>query len=184
MLALAGRLDASSVRELWQAGQARGRRSSRSSDHRRRAGVDYCDGAGIALLVDLMRQRPKGDVTITHLKPAYAALVAQFDAAVLANEQDRPAAVLDRGDRRSPRPIGRDIHEQVAFVGEAIAALASAARHPLSVRWKDVWCDLRARRRRRAADRRADRVPDRRDPRVPVARSRCSSSAPRSSSPT
>src|SRR3954468_22766139 len=88
VLTLSGRLDASTIRDLWQ----KALRAVADARERRivvdAAAVDYCDGAGIALLVDLLRQRPAGDIAIENLKPRFDALLKQFDPARLAQDLD------------------------------------------------------------------------------------------------
>jgi phospholipid/cholesterol/gamma-HCH transport system permease protein len=106
------------------------------------AGVQYCDGAGIALLVDLLRQpRSAGaEVRVEHLDPRYQALLAQFDPAAF-----NPA----RGHRRPPTPLTerlgqaasqalRNMYSAVAFIGEVGVAFLAALRHPRQVRWGDT----------------------------------------------
>lgn len=141
VLALSGHLDASTIRDIW----AQARRALADAAERRivvdAANVDYCDGAGIALLVDILRRRKKGEVEIANLKPAFAALLAQFDVAVLDHDLDPPpkrgSSIEEIGEIAAG--LGRDIHDQVSFVGETVAALAYAVRHPSTVRWRDVW---------------------------------------------
>ncbi|MGE5088966.1 MAG: ABC transporter permease [Candidatus Levyibacteriota bacterium] len=141
MLALSGRLEASTVRGVW----AEGRKAIAEASGRRvvvdAADVDYCDGAGVAMLVNLMQQAGPGNVEVENLKPAFAALLRQFDPERLARDQDPPAprhsAIEDIGVIAAG--IGQDIRTQIAFIGETAAALAHALRHPSTVRWKDVW---------------------------------------------
>ena len=88
VLELSGRLDALSIRGVWD----EARRALKEASGRRivvdAANVDYCDGAGIALIVDVLRQRKRGDVEVTNLKPAFAALLKQFDVEVLDHDLD------------------------------------------------------------------------------------------------
>ena len=141
VLELSGRLDALSIRGVWDDA----RRALKDASGRRivvdAANVDYCDGAGIALIVDVLRQRQRGDVEVTNLKPAFAALLKQFDVEVLDHDLDpepkRGSSVEEIGEIASG--VGRDMYEQVSFVGETTSALVYAIRHPSSVRWKDVW---------------------------------------------
>ena len=141
VLALSGRLDATTIRRVWDEGRqaiaaAVGRRVVVDA-----ANVDYCDGAGIALLINLMQQRKAGDVQVANLKPAFEALLSQFDVAALAHDQDPPPprrpAVEEVG--MIAAGIAHDIREQVVFVGESAAALVHAVTHPAEVRWRDVW---------------------------------------------
>jgi phospholipid/cholesterol/gamma-HCH transport system permease protein len=140
-LLLSGRLDASTVRDPWQ-------RAVRAVKDARvppvvvdAAGVDYCDGAGIAMLVDLQRQRAPGEVEVRNLKPRFEALLRQFDPARLTSDLDpeppRRPAIEEIGAIAAQ--LGRDVRDQVAFVGEAAAALVDAVRRPQTVRWRDVW---------------------------------------------
>jgi anti-anti-sigma regulatory factor len=138
---LSGRLDASTIRDLWQqalraVADTRARRIVVDA-----RAVEYCDGAGIALLVDLLRQRPAGEVEIENLKPTFDALLKQFDPARLKQDLDpeprRGSSIEEIGGIASE--IARDTRNQIAFVGETTLALIDAARHPRSVRWKDVW---------------------------------------------
>jgi phospholipid/cholesterol/gamma-HCH transport system permease protein len=106
-----------------------------------RPGIEYCDGAGVALFVDLLRRRRAATVEVANLKPSFAALLDQFDPAVLEHDLDpeppRRPAVEEVGF--AAYGLWRDIRTQVEFIGETTAALVFAARNPKSVRWKDVW---------------------------------------------
>lgn len=140
VLALSGRLDADSIPNVWpQAVQALKDAGTRPVvvDG---AAVEYCDGAGVALFVDLLRQPHPAAVEITNLRPAVDALLRQFDAAMFVKDLDpepvRRPAVEEVGFISAG--ILRDMRQQVTFVGELVAALAYAVRHPSTVRWRDV----------------------------------------------
>ena len=141
VLALSGRLEAATIRRVW----AEGRQAIAGAPGRRvvvdAANVDYCDGAGIALLVDLIAQRKAGDVQVAHLAPAFETLLEQFDVRDVERDQDPPqprrGAVAEVGAITAG--MAEDLREQVIFVGEAAAALFHAILHPASIRWKDVW---------------------------------------------
>ena len=141
VLALSGRLDATTIRRVW----AQCRSAIAAVPGRRvvvdASNVDYCDGAGIALLVDLIAQRKAGDVQVANLAPAFETLLEQFDVHELMQDRDAPPR------RRSgieevgviAANMAADIRDQIVFIGEAAAALFYAALHPQSIRWKDVW---------------------------------------------
>jgi phospholipid/cholesterol/gamma-HCH transport system permease protein len=140
-IALSGRLDAYSVGPLWaQAHAALGARAGAPVvvDC---AGVEYCDGAGVALLLELLRSpRPPGAaVTIRGLAARFQQLLDQFDPRTLAEKPAPPRRqpVLERVGRAAVR-FGEDLYRQVAFLGEAATAIAYAIRHPRGVRWKDA----------------------------------------------
>ena len=140
-LAVSGRLDASTIRDLWHEARAAVASARAPRVVIDASGVDYCDGAGIALLVDLKRQRPAGEVVVENLAPRFAALLEQFDPARLSRDLDpeppRRPAVEEIGAIAAG--LGADMRQQVSFIGEAGAALVGAVRHPQQVRWKDVW---------------------------------------------
>ena len=140
ILALSGRLDAGSIGALWEdAHQALADAPTRPVIVDASA-VDYCDGAGIALLIDLVAHPRAAPVAVANLKPAHEVLFKQFDPVRLEHD-------LDPEPKRAPvvEEIGRaaaglwfDIRVQVSFVGELVAALAHAAVNPASVRWREV----------------------------------------------
>src|SRR6516225_1729093 len=75
ILALTGRLDAKTLPELWD-------KTRRAADEAAKrpvvidaAGIEYCDGAGVALFVELLRHRHDGSVQVSNLKPAFSALL-------------------------------------------------------------------------------------------------------------
>jgi phospholipid/cholesterol/gamma-HCH transport system permease protein len=141
VLALSGRLDAVSVPSLWESV----RRAVAEAPARRvvvdATAVDYCDGAGIALFVDLLRHHREPGVEIANLRPAFEVLLKQFDPKLLEHDLDpeppRGPAIEEVG--RAASNLWRDIRAQVVFIGELTSALAHVARHPSSVRWRDVW---------------------------------------------
>jgi phospholipid/cholesterol/gamma-HCH transport system permease protein len=136
VLALSGRLDAGTIRDLWQRATHAVREAAAKRIVVDARAVDYCDGAGIALLVDLLRQRPRGEVAIENLQPRFDALLRQFDPERLAQDLDpeprRRSSIEEIGAIAAG--IARDSREQIAFVGEATLALAQVVRHPSSER--------------------------------------------------
>ena len=141
LLALSGRLDSTTMTRVWEAARRAVREVPARGILIDAAAVDYCDGAGAALFVELLRHPRDGKVEVVNLRPAYATLLQQFDPRALEHDLDpeapRGPAVEEIG--RTAHGIWRDIRVQVEFVGETTAALAHAARHPRSVRWRDVW---------------------------------------------
>lgn len=141
VIALTGRLDASALKALW----ADVRRAVADAPARPvivdASGVDYCDGIGAALLVDLMRHPRTPPVEVRDLRPPYDAMLAQFDPVRLDHDLDPepPRRPVLEEIGRAASAVARDTRNQVAFIGETAAALAYAATHPHTVRWKDVW---------------------------------------------
>ncbi|WP_242467156.1 ABC transporter permease [Ectothiorhodospira shaposhnikovii] len=141
ILVLAGRLDAYTVGPLWPRA---GRMLQDHADTPVRvdlAAVDYCDGAGVALLLDLLRQTraPGAEVTLVNVPTKVAQLLEPFDASALASpSRTRRPPGLGRRLGDGVHDLGRDLYNHVVFVGEAAAALAHGLAHPSRVRWKDA----------------------------------------------
>ncbi len=141
VVVLSGRLDATSVPPLWDSAHRALTEAANRPVAIDTAAVDYCDGAGMALLVDLVAHPRGAPVELTGMQPAVATLYQQFDPARLEHDLDpeppRPPVIEDIG--RGTYSILRDLRNSVAFVGQTTAALWNAVLHPSSVRWKDVW---------------------------------------------
>ena len=138
---LSGRLDAYSVGPLWGQAHAALRANPRAKVVVDCSRVDYCDGAGVALLVDLLRQPrpPEADVEIRGLADRFRKLLDQFDPKALATAAAPPPRppLLERIGRAGAR-LFDDLYALVAFLGEAAAAIAYALRHPQGIRWRDA----------------------------------------------
>jgi len=140
VLALSGRLVAETIPEVWRRALAALKDAGGRGVVVDAAGVNYCDGAGIALIVDLLRHPREKPVTVANLAPAYAALLKQYNPATLDHDLDpepaRRPAIEEVGVITSG--VLRDMRTQIEFLGHTTAALARAVRHPTSVRWRDV----------------------------------------------
>ncbi len=141
VLKLSGRLDAGSVPQVWDATKRAVADAANRPIVVDAEGVDYCDGAGIALFVDLLRHPREPAVELTHLNPSISSLLAGVDPHRLEHDLDpeppRRPVIEEIGFHAVG--IWGDIKNQVAFIGEPCAALVHAVTHPASVRWKDVW---------------------------------------------
>ena len=142
-LRLAGRLDAYSIAGVWPDARAALDAAPNMPVLIETSRVEYCDGGGIAMLVDLLRQprRPEAQVSVVGLKPPFQTLLDQFDPAALRappkEHAERLHTVAEIG--RAALIVGRDLYLQIAFIGETSSALWFAITHPHRVRWKDVW---------------------------------------------
>jgi phospholipid/cholesterol/gamma-HCH transport system permease protein len=142
ILSLSGRLDAYSVGPLWSEARRFLLAHPRQPLVVDCSNVEYCDVAGAALLIDMLRApRPAtANVTIRGLAERFQRLLQQFDPAALRQAADAGTAEpgqIDRLGRATARFL-EDLHAQVAFLGEAASALAYALRHPRGIRWKDA----------------------------------------------
>jgi phospholipid/cholesterol/gamma-HCH transport system permease protein len=106
------------------------------------AGVSYCDGAGIAMLVDFRRTAAKGvfEVEIRHLPADYSQLLEVFDPSEFVDTacaKPQPACLPEEVGRAAVGLL-HDMRQLISFIGELTAALAAAVRHPRHVRWRDA----------------------------------------------
>jgi len=141
-LVFAGRLDSSTTGGVWRRATTAVSSAKAPNVIVDASGIDYCDGAGVALLLQLQRlqNRAGGKLEITGLQPEFAALLDGADpGAVDALDATRPRRIpLTEEIGQATVEVWRDIYTLVAFVGELVAALAYAAIHPRSVRWRDT----------------------------------------------
>ena len=104
--------------------------------------LDYCDGSGVALLVQMRDQqlRSGGYFEIRGLQPELRALVEEWRSEnfAAAGEHGKEATSLVEEVGRSIVEISQDIYSLVIFVGELAAALARAAVKPRAARWRDT----------------------------------------------
>jgi phospholipid/cholesterol/gamma-HCH transport system permease protein len=141
-LRVSGWLDAHTVASVWE--QVR-----RAVHHHKprqivveAAQIQYCDGAGIAMFLDLRRQRggAPAQVEIRDLPAAYQPLLELFDPAEFKEgKRARPQPVhLPQQVGEAAAYLWHDTAALVRFVGELAAALGAAVRHPRHVRWRDA----------------------------------------------
>jgi len=144
-LIFTGRLDSSTTGTVWRRATAAVSRAKPQSVIVDASGIDYCDGAGIALLVHLrlLQSRLGGSLQIDGLRPEFASLLddgfRDFPSRTLQANRDlsRPAGfAVEIGE--ATVEVWRDIQVLVSFVGELGAALVHALFHPRSVRWRDA----------------------------------------------
>ena len=142
-LRLAGRLDSYSIAGVWPDARAALDAAPNVPVLIDTSRVEYCDGGGIAMLVDLLRQPrpPEAQVSVVGLKPQFQTLLDQFDPVAMRappkEHEERLHTVAEIG--RAALIVGRDMRVQVAFIGETSSALWFAITHPHRIRWKDVW---------------------------------------------
>jgi len=141
-LRLSGWLDAHTISDVWNQCRAAVNQSNPSKIVVEGGDIQYCDGAGIAMLVDLKREQGARTVPveIRSLPAAYQPLLDLFDPADFRQlKAARPVpACLPEQVGEAASNLWRDIAALVRFVGELAAALASAAMRPGRIRWRDA----------------------------------------------
>ena len=140
-LTLAGRLDSNTTGGIWRRATAALSAAKATNAIVDATGIEYCDGAGIALLVQLRRLQSKagGSLQIDGLRPEFANLLndgGQGFPAEATSEHPRAGLAEEIGE--ATVEVWRDIQILVSFVGELGAGLVYAAVHPRSVRWRDA----------------------------------------------
>jgi len=105
-------------------------------------GVDYCDGAGVALLLQLkaIQERNSGSIQIEGLKPEFEQLLKLFDPGEVSGPERRPilfVRFLDSVGRTAVRLV-EDFKAQVCFSGEIFVKLLGTILRPGSLRLKDT----------------------------------------------
>ncbi|MSP37817.1 MAG: MlaE family lipid ABC transporter permease subunit [Deltaproteobacteria bacterium] len=141
-LIIAGRLDSTTTGTVWRDAMqvlARGKAATVIVDA---SGVEYCDGAGIALLIHLRHQQSArgGQLEIHGLHSEFQELLHD-----ITGGQTLATSVPIEKDQRFAEQLGQavvellqDIRVVISFVGELFLAMAHAARHPRRVRWLDT----------------------------------------------
>ena len=137
-----GRLDSSSTGTIW-----------RNATHNIAASmvpkllldasrIDYCDGSGIALIVQLrdQQQRLGGKFEIRGLRPEFEVMLEDWesrDFAAVDGHVREPTSIVEEFGRAIIE-TWQDIRALVIFVGELGFALVQAALQPRHARWRDT----------------------------------------------
>ncbi len=136
---LRGRLDADSTASIWSAvlGRVESARPDRIEVNAKE--LDYSDGAGLALMVEL-GFRVHGNILFTELRDDIRELLDQFDSEEICRppKQRRPTSLVPEVGRATIK-FWRDLVELVVFVGHAAMTLTKVALAPSNIRWSEVW---------------------------------------------
>jgi len=141
-LILRGRLDRDATASIWRRSIPQLRQLRPSSLIVEAGEVEYCDGVGVALLVEYKRiQRLNdGQIEIEGLRPQCQELMAVFETDHVLSPPPGPGPVV--GFVRSVGELivrlARDLSDQVNFTGEVFTKLVATAVHPGSLRWRDT----------------------------------------------
>ena len=143
VVALTGALDAKSLPPIWPRAREAIRENGVGPLRVDAAGVTYCDGSGIAFLLDLLHEgsRQGSRITITNLAPRFAELLGQFTHASLDDEALPPPAPplnLTEEVGRAVLQLGADLRHQARYVRRLVLCLLYELRHPSIVRWNEV----------------------------------------------
>ena len=142
-LIMTGRWDSDTTGKWWQ----RGQQILTQSKPRRlvidASGVSYCDGAGVAFLIDLqqLQIRTGGDAAIQGLQEEVRRLLDIYGHISIERPSGRrrePLSIIEQVGKAAVE-LWRDFKSLLTFVGELAVMLLRAARQPRLVRWQDAW---------------------------------------------
>ncbi|HNK51535.1 MAG TPA: MlaE family lipid ABC transporter permease subunit, partial [Nitrospira sp.] len=137
-----GRWDSDTTGKWWQRGQQileQGKPSRLVIDA---SGVSYCDGAGVAFLIDLqqLQIRIGGDAAIQGLPEEVRRLLDIYGHISIERSPGRrrePLSIIEQVGKAAVE-LWRDLQALLTFIGELALTLLRAARHPRLVRWHDA----------------------------------------------
>jgi len=139
-IAIEGRLDSKTTGKIWREAVRILDRASTTRIVVDGSRIDYCDGSGIALFVELCRrqQRAGRELEIRGLQNESQRLLDQFDPNEFQEPQiEKAAGFLEEIGQTTVR-VWEDTRALVTFVGELGVALVLALFNPRQVRWKDA----------------------------------------------
>ena len=141
-LVIIGRLDADNTGRIWRESTRLVSGARAATVDLDAAPIDYCDGSGIALLIQLHRlqQQNGGKLEIRGLRPEFQELLDDWlQGSVEASQSEgKVHTPLVEEIGRGAVQLWEDIHELISFVGQLGLAMVKAARHPRTIRWRDA----------------------------------------------
>jgi len=142
-LIIKGRLDTETTASLWREAVGKLAESRPKKLVVDAKAVEYCDGAGSGLLLELKRRQEsnKRKIRIEGLKPEFKQLITLFDPGRLSVPEHQPLSF-----RRVAEQVGKavvdllqEFRAQITFTGEICVKLTNTLFHLGSLRWKDTF---------------------------------------------
>lgn len=140
-LTIEGRLDSKTTGKVWREAVQILERASATRVVVDGSGIDYCDGSGIGLFVELRRrqQQAGSELEIHGLQDEFQHLLDLFDPSEFQGPQIEKAAGFFEEIGQTTVTVWEDARALITFVGELGVALVLALVHPRQVRWKDAF---------------------------------------------
>ena len=141
-LIIGGRLDAETTGRIWRRAVATVQGANAANVVVQASGIEYCDGIGIALLVQLreLQTRKAGNFEIAGLHAQFADLLNDSASNFpIETKGIAPREGIAEEIGHNTVEIWRDIQSLVSFIGELSVGLARALVHPRAVRWRDAF---------------------------------------------
>ncbi len=141
-LAIDGRLDADSTGRVWRDSIRLVAAARAATVNLDASAMDYCDGSGIALLIQLRRlqQKAGGKLEIHGLRPEFQELLDDWSQGSSDTTPSKAKVRVPLAEEvgRSAVQLWDDVREVISFIGQLGLALVKAALHPRMVRWRDT----------------------------------------------
>jgi phospholipid/cholesterol/gamma-HCH transport system permease protein len=140
---LKGRLSARSVVECWNSLEQELRRAQIKTLNVDVSAVDFCGGAGFALLryLNMGKMTPGAAVSVVGLAAGFQTIFEGFTAqdydAFHPRDQGKSYPLIDETGRAARQLIG-DLRDQVDFLGSVAANLPPSLVNPKRMRWPEV----------------------------------------------
>ena len=138
-----GRLDAETTGRLWSQVLRKITETKPEVLIVEAGGVEYCDGAGVALLMRLKHtQEAIGkQIQIEGLQSQFKQLIKLFDPGRIEKweTQNAPLSASVENVGRVSFRLVQDFKSQVSFIGEFFIKLLFTLTHPGSLRWRDTF---------------------------------------------
>jgi len=146
-ITLAGRLDAEGAAAVWPAAEELVQDVGPVDLLVDAGGVDYCDGAGLALILHLerlhrerSRQAGGREFQVQHLPQSTKRMLERVAQDELLPRHDRPERTHFLEDvGRASWDMWQDTRDLVQYVGQLTSGLVQSVLHPHTVRWRDAF---------------------------------------------
>jgi len=141
-LVITGRLDTEAVSHLWARTVRDVTKAAPGVLVVDAGGIDYCDAAGMALLLQLkrMQERNAGTIRIDGLRTEFEQLLTLFDPGEVPGPGRKANSFVSLTDNVGWTAVKLldDFKAQVSFIGELSAKLLGTLIHPGSLRVRDT----------------------------------------------
>jgi phospholipid/cholesterol/gamma-HCH transport system permease protein len=142
-LTLRGRLDRDTTAPLWRESTRRLREAGPERLLVQAGGVEYCDAAGIALLMEYkqIQQEHDGRIEIVGLRPQFQQLMALLETDHLVSPPQPPGPLANavRTTGKWAADLFYDFVAQISFIGEICVKLVTTLLRPGRLRWRDTF---------------------------------------------
>ncbi len=142
-IVIEGRLDSTSTGSIWQESMDALELASSKKVVVDASKIEYCDGSGIGLLIELQRRQRKSGAgfEITGLREEFQKLIDLFDPAEfeLTPIEKPKKTIITEEVGRATVTVWDIFCSQITFLGELVVAIFHAIGHPHKIRWKDAF---------------------------------------------